>query len=192
MGMYGNDYGYAITRLVGTIVRESATNEPVIVHAISEDGMCHCQYLEDDVRTSFIHLDNLNLKPVSLGYVNNGGSATYMRRIPKRRDWKQGLRRENCMSSSGRNIGNFPYRYLRDSIINRFPTFQRAVAESVGKIRNGNIKHIAFHRHWAVKGGKNLYYKEELVGNIVFIDEQPTVELLENKWHLKEYLEEIL
>ena len=190
--MYGQDYAYANTRIMGTIVRVAATNEPVYVTAVGA-GVCSVGLICDMQNQFHIRLDDLNLKPLRLGYVNTAGEATYLQRIPKRKDWKQGLRRENCMSS-GRELFNFPMESLRDCVLSNYPLYKRAIQASMqeksartGKI--GRTKCIAFHRNWAISGGEVLLYKDHLqVGHIV----DGKYELLSQFTYLKESLEEII
>lgn len=158
--MYSNDYEYARTRLEGTIVRELKTGEPVYVHSISQEGVCSVAYLKSGelgIADSHIHLDDINCKPVPLGYVNTQARATYLMRMPLRRDWKQGLRAANCLSS-GRNVFNICNKALRNCIKNEYPSFKEVVAEMVeSQHKRTQIK--AFHRYWAVSSNGTLLYR---------------------------------
>jgi hypothetical protein len=158
--MYSNDYEYARTRLEGTIVRELKTGEPVYVHSISQEGVCLVAYLKNGdlgLADSHIHLDDINCKPVPLGYVNTHTRATYLMRMPLRRDWKQGLRAANCLSS-GRNVFNICNKALRNCIKNEYPSFKEVVAELIGTQHRG-MKIKAFHRHWAISSNGLLLYR---------------------------------
>lgn len=173
--MYGKDFAYANSRIQGTVVRLKKDNEPVYVQLVNNMGLCSVvaiegmdQHMEAAPGTSMtIRLDDLNLEPVPLGYVNTGGRALYLQRIPIRRGpGNQGLTQGNC-GSTGERLWRFPNKSLRQCIIGKYPSFDKAVEEAKVKTRNGNGKLIAFHRHWAV-GPDTLYYKNELlVGTIV-------------------------
>lgn len=184
--MYGIDFAYAGTRVQGTIVRIRETNEPVYVHIIGRDGNCLVSLVETLTVHIAVHLDELNLQPISLGYVNTAGQATYFQRIPKRKDWKQGLRAENCLSS-GRRLFDFPMESFRQAVKNEYPNYKRAL-EGI-KTKSSKTKTIAFHRSWAVTSNRELLYKNHLyVGDIV--DDQPV--LHPSYAYLKEFLAEVV
>jgi hypothetical protein len=186
--MYGKDYNYARTRIEGTIVRIRKTNEPVHVQNVSrQNGICSVSLITDaDGKMFPTNLDDLNVEPVPLGYVNNGGNAFYLQRIPNRRGPNnQGLNVRNCMSS-GPLLFEFPTKSLRQCIIGEYPKFDRAYEESNTKNKNGRYKIIAFHRHWAIKNGV-LMYKNKLEVGVV----KDGKAILSDKFHyLKEALEE--
>lgn len=187
--MYGKDFNYANSRICKTVVRLMKNNEPVYITYVSRDGLCTAEYLEkiNLGQEFFVHLDELNLEPVKLGYVNSQGLVTYLQRVPIRRGPNnQGLRRENCISS-GQNIFTLPNKALRQCIIGDYPSFANVLA-ALDKDKT-NRKSLAFHRHWAVYRGKALLYKNNLpVGSIV-----DGVAVLEDRFkHLKEYLGECL
>lgn len=168
--MYGKDYGYAKTRLEDTIVR--LDGKPVRVAEISErTGNCHAFPLDGSVPVS-TNVDALNLKPVPLGWCNTKYGATYLSRIPQRRDWRQGLRNASIHSS----MGNIPHSQpeLGNTIMGVYPTL-KLVLKNLGspktaknpfadnpklnrgpKVTNGIT---AFSRHWAISKDGFLYYK---------------------------------
>ncbi len=45
-----------------------------------------------------VKLEDLDLTPLRLGYVNYHGFSTYICRTPMRRDWRQGARSSNCVT----------------------------------------------------------------------------------------------
>lgn len=186
--MYGKDFGYASTRILNTIVR-LANGDPVYVMHMSLEGMCYVCPLEKEwviENCKQYDLDDLDLHPVPLGYVNSSGVATYLQRMPLRRDWKQGLRQENC-SSSNRRLYSLPMDAVKKCIIGDYPTFKRAYTDARKRSEN-TLKAIAWHRHWAVTSVGSIFYKNELVGET--INDQPT---LNDKYkYLKEYLSETL
>lgn len=199
--MYGKDYEYARTRLEGTIVRNAIDNEPLLVHAILNDGNCKVRFLKDmEGETIFdgfwpggyVRLSDLNLKPVPLGFVNSNGIASYLSRIPMRKDWKQGLRGANCGSTNLR-LDRIKAQDFRNCVLGDFPKFKTALEQVQNKptTRAGN-KVIAFHRHWALascQGKIFLYYKgTSIVGTV--IDGQPVLD--PSYTHLTEYLKEVV
>jgi hypothetical protein len=173
--MYGKDFQYASTRIENTIVRISETGEPVYVCAVDNaGGMCTvCNLTEmqgmrvDFGKTSLVSLDDLNVRPVKLGYVNFNAEAFYLERMPIRHGPNnQGLNVENCVSS-GPGLYNFPMKEFIRCIKGEYPDFKNAVEKSATKKRNGQSKTIAFDRYWAVFAGNKLLYKNhEVVGVI--------------------------
>lgn len=186
--MYGKDYSYAQTRIQGTVLRISKTNIPVYIVRVTNSGECLAIPIEqpwhDFEKAIRVHVDDLNMHPVPLGYVNCAGKATYLMRIPMRRDWKQGLRQENCWSS-GRPFGEISMSDIKNCIMNVYPTFSRAVKDiAVGK----HPKTLAWHRHWAVTtGGIVMYKNHEIVGKL---NDEGIVQLDSTYHYLREALEE--
>lgn len=176
--MYGKDFQYASTRIVNTIVRIAASGDPVYVHSVDRaNGLCQVTAIgklnaDNDFvggadKQLMITLDELNVQPVSLGYVNFNANAFYLERMPIRHGPNnQGLNNENC-NSTGPRLYGFPLKELVKCIKGDYPSFESAVKNTVAKKKTGNDKIIAFHRHWAVRGGVALLYKNLLlVGSI--------------------------
>lgn len=192
--MYGKDFAYASTRITNTIVRVLATNEPVLVLAVNRhSGACTLEYLvtpDGQDKRFILHMDELNVQPVRLGYVNLSGQAFYLERSPIRHGPNnQGLNRENCNSSRYR-IFDFPVEALRYCIMGIYPSYKKAVAGTAKPKRNGDPKTIAFNRHWAVRGGKTLLYRwDREVGSI---NKDGLPELSPSFSYLNECLAELL
>jgi len=187
--MYGNDFAYAQSRIQGTILRVKKTGEPVYVYIVNGGGQCSVTPIERDwggEATVTMHVDDLDMHPVPLGYVNSAGEATYLMRVPMRRDWKQGLRQENCWSS-GRRLNSIPMKDLKNCIIGRFPSFETALKDVVKSGEKAKNKIIAWHRHWAVSTDGRVFYKNhEQVGTIL----DGHVDLFPSHKYLAEVLEE--
>lgn len=190
--MYGKDYPYAQTRIQGTVLRIFKSGEPVYVYHVDAAGNCHVIPIEKDwndmANAVIVHVDDLDMHPVPLGYVNCAGEATYLMRIPMRRDWKQGLRQENCFSS-GRRFSQIPMKDVKQCIINKYPSFERALKDVNTGVSKGKVKLIAWNRHWAVNTLGQVFYKNrEPVGEI----KNDKVSLFSDYTYLKEVLQESL
>lgn len=163
--MYGADYAYANTRLQETIVY---TDEgvPVHVHRVREDGsadVCPVAALANPEyrRTP---LARLNVRPGRLGYINYNGSVSYVKRLPKRRDWRQGLRYNNITSSGPLSAHDIPLWNFDDMLRNRYPTF-RAVLSTID---GGDAQDMAWSRQWALTRDKRILYRGvDIVGKVV-------------------------
>jgi hypothetical protein len=147
-----------------------------------------------------VKISDLNLVPVSLGFVNVKGDVGYVSRKPIRRE-KQGLSRDSlCIKSrplNGKDEGNpFALRMgrqnnialdgepLAKTILGTFPN----LVEAVTSVRTGKTKASAFSRNWAI--GKDdvdlcLLYRGDVVG---FVGDT-SVKLLPEFSFLKESLE---
>ena len=190
--MYGKDYTYAQSRIQETIVRIAKTGEPVYVLRVELTGLCTVVPIEKDWgnpdNNILVPIDDLDLHPVPLGYINCRGQAVYTMRIPMRRDWKQGLRQQNCWSS-GPMLYQLPMSSLKNCIMNKYPTFERACKDVNVGVDRGRRKAIAWHRSWAVSTGGIVYYKNyEQVGSL----NDGEVQLFKSFSYLKEALLESL
>lgn len=178
--MYGKDYNYAGTRLAESIVRLASNGEPVYVHFIENNGNTQVTIMKDG-ENKFVHCDDLDCSPIRLGYVNHNNGASYIQRMPMRRDWKQGARNNNCVSSNIR-LNGIPYEQLRKTVLGEYPTFIQAATTN---------RRCAFARHWATHR-KVLLYKEQEVGSIETINGNKVPILKDEFKHLQEYLTELI
>lgn len=165
--MYGTDWEYANSRLEGTIVR--LEEEPVFVHHVGRGMKAEISTLIDLYNPFIVDANDLNLVPVPLGMCNFGGVARYLSRVPLRRDWRQGLRRENFVSSVGDHAA-IPPDVLAKVIKGEYPI----LAECLEQVKPGCS--VAWHRHWAITGEAQLRYKRDIVGTskggVLLLDKQ--------------------
>lgn len=140
--MYGDDYGYANSRLTGTIVRRG--KHPVTVLGVNNDGTVVAQTVITK-KDRICKLTDLNLASPELGMVNTPNGAVYMARKPMRRDWRQGVRRSSVTILSG-NVAEITDKLIYRAIRGRFPSLEDAIEDTMV----GDIS-VAFHRHWSVK-----------------------------------------
>lgn len=174
--MYGKDYNYAESRLVDSIVRIAKTNQPIMVQRVDAvTGTVSAIKLStrEDI---LVELDDLNLKPVPLGWCNTQRGATYLARIPKRRDWRQGIRAETCFSSQTRFV-NIQYADLAKCIMGEYPRLDEVLKAGVNRV-------VAWSRKWATDCKSVFFGNLGEVGTIV--DSTPV--LNENFLFLKESL----
>lgn len=149
--------GYARSRLNDTIITHN--DEPIHVidiHRVNNKFYVIALNLVtgDEVR---VLLDECNIKPVSLGYVNYNKSTFYSMRMPMRRDWRQGLRYINLVDVSGRQYNGIGYGVFVDTIMNNYPTFENALSKLT------NCTSIAFNRDFAISKTGDIEYKGVLV-----------------------------
>lgn len=157
--MYGNDFVYAASRLVDSIVRLSKSGEPIYIEHVDVDsGKVRARMVKNQNPIT-ASLDELNFKPVPLGWCNVPTGATYLARIPKRQDWRQGIRAQTCFSSMVR-FQNIPFASLAACIKGEYPKFKELIVKQ-WKVTT------AWSRKWA--SDSNLLYFGNLgeVGSIV-------------------------
>ncbi len=185
--MYGNDWSYARTRLEGTYVRYKG--EPVFISLIEGVDRCLIQKLLPNGtygNEEWVNLDELDLCPFSLGYMNYGKSALYVSRQPMRRDWKQGLRPENIVVTNNRGeLVSYKIRsvHFYEMLMGIYPSYEESLKLSK------NLSSISWHKHWCVEAGQVIRYRHnEIVGSIV-----KNVPVLDKSFdYLKESLQETL
>lgn len=149
---------YARTRLIETIVRYQG--RPVMVMNCEQNGeeiLVHFNEIMDDHPPDVRPLKEFDLDPVPLGYVNFSARATYVTRMPMRKDWRQGMRMSNIADVNGMNPTRMPFRVLGKTIMGDFPTFHRAL-EGVTR-KSKPAESMAFSRDFAVTSEGTLQYK---------------------------------
>lgn len=131
---------YAASRLVGTLVRYADTNDLALVADINDEFICSLQKLNGD--SDHVHIERLNLKPPRLGYINRNNDCLYLTRVPKRQDWKQGLRYENMLIVNDHNSQSSQYRYsdMVEMVKGNYPS----ISECFKKVSSGKRIAMAF------------------------------------------------
>lgn len=142
--MYGTDYEYADSRLSGSIVRVAKTGEPIYIESVDVVSGTAAGKLLRTSEAMSIHVGELNLKPVPLGWCNQARGATYLSRIPKRQDWKQGIRAQSCFSSVTQ-FGRITHKDLAECILGVYPTLGKLLGERWPRL-------TAWSRKWASDG----------------------------------------
>lgn len=159
---------YAASRLAGTII-QLPSGEPVTVsncEGRSAGILVHYNELINTMKDGRIRLKELDLTPVPLGFANTQQGVAYLARIPKRSDYRQGLRNSNYMSVYGVNHRTVPTASLYKTITNKYMDFE-PVLDEVTNIGTTT----AFNREFALaRVGddiKILYKWKGVVGDVV-------------------------
>lgn len=180
--MYDGDIEYASSRLDQSVVRH--LDVPVMVGPIDRDGSVSLTRLSDG-HNYVAKLEELNLIPVDLGYVNYDNAAHYVMRKPIRRDWRQGLRHNNMVVRNGVPAGTIPWSNIAKTINNEYPTFEDARLMMKGKRQ---LQSIAWCRDFCIYRGWEVVYCDDVVGKVI----EGKVVLNEGFTYLKEALAETL
>lgn len=150
---------YARTRLVETIIRYKGL--PVMVHDCQTSGkdilVFYTFISGDDDGIHQANLDEFNLDPVPLGYVNHKNYAHYLTRAPMRRDWRQGLRMMNMFDPDGANPRQLGWKAVAETIVGKFPSF----SNTIGRLQSNpeRSSKIAFNRDFSLDNKGVIEYK---------------------------------
>lgn len=144
---YKKDYSYADTRLSDTLVKTSE-GVPYFVFGVHSDGIA------EGITTPtgegwHLCLEELDMDPFKLGYINVRNGCTFSARIPARK-YKQGLRQNSIYFSYG--SVSVKSQQFADMLLNKYPNIG-FVAEQVS---NGESMMMGFSRHFAIKPKKHL------------------------------------
>ena len=151
MSLKYSDTVYAHERLAGTLVRHNDT--PVLVVEIISNGRALVQPAGGGKMYEVMDYKELDLTPVPLGNINTPeGEVSYIFRIPKRNDWRQGLRTNN-MGALGRKTGHNNGLVAR-LIRGIYPT----VMDCIESIFNEEASDRAFGRNFSIRKGRNDDY----------------------------------
>ena len=161
---------YAESRLAGTIVRKG--NSPFYVNRCFNNDrreiIVQGENMAERNANEEVKLSDLNIAAMPLGYINRGKKCYYISRIPKRRDWRQGLREGNAsMGMFGRLRFRDLGKSLTDMLRLNYPNFETCLK----RMRSGNYYSMAFSRVFALflyDGEENFFlkYKNKDVGMV--------------------------
>lgn len=192
MTLQYQDPEYACERLSGSIVRYGGA--PVYVDHIDNEG--YATIIPCGVQVPFVkHVEyqELDLTPVPLGNVNTPHGVVYASRVPKRRDWRQGLRENNLTVYGVVGFGDrlsLRGQAVTNTIMGIYPSFK----ESVEKVVCDEVVAVAFSRHFSVskgEGGLTLHYREKEVGTIeISVEGTPLHKWKEEYSYLQEMFQE--
>ena len=166
---------YANSRLAGTIVK--VDGEAVCVDTVNDDMECLVEFIDSgELRT--VPLNGLDLSPIKLGYVNTIGNCVYMQRIPRRDDWRQGLR-DNNVTYGG---------LLRSGVVQILKGTYPSLDEAAKRSEEEEYR-VAFSKEFCIDYVGNLRYKgRPSVGKY----KDGEVVLKKNFLHLEQVLGEVL
>jgi hypothetical protein len=180
---------YAHSRLAETIVRLGEL--PVYILSVVNDGnsiVVNYNNIMEDEPPKTAPLSDFNLDPVPLGYVNFKGKSTYLSRMPMRKDWRQGMRIINITDINGTNPHSMPYKVIGQTIIGKYPSFDRCIAALNRKVKPPNS--IAFSRDFAIhlEGGLIEYKGMIKVGKVDLSNGDVTIDS-KSSWVAEAFVE---
>lgn len=125
----------------------------------------------------------LDFNTLPVGYVfDEAGERCYYLVRSTVRQYSGGVSSRNLKSSTGgtRWLDLFPSRYIEMAILNMYPTFEEAVTH----VRNG-VERVPISRHYAIGNSAGYHYvynRDNLIGQIERIHEQPGVRLFDSQF----------
>lgn len=152
---------YAASRLIDTIIL--CDGAPVIVRNVEKSDagsgivVKYTEILDPTDRTKRADINQFDLNPVRLGYVNYRKDPVYLTRAPMRRDWRQGLRTMNIYDAHGNNPRMIPYHVIAQTIMNNYPTFESALNTLNSPLLGDGG--LAYHRDFSISHEGKLSYK---------------------------------
>ena len=177
---YEGDYMYARDKLIDSLVMHDG--KPVYIRHINvSDG--EVEYLFNN-KEGFCQVEDLDLTPVPLGFVNLRDECLYVSRRPARH-WKQGLR-DITINCVGHKVGIFSTD-LHNTIMNIYPSINLCEEYIINKEKHS----CAFSRKYCLEMGEeviNILRINTPVGEF----SNGNIFLYENYEFLREELEEIL
>ena len=159
--MYYTDVSYADGRLKDTIVNSKIG--PVYVKSVYSDSgidraLCDVIRLRN-LDENTIHLKEVDLTPVKLGWVNLRSNSVFATRKPVRA-WRQGLALSNISFIGEGGFMSFPLKEMFNTITNNYPTIEDCKV----KLKS-NVKRVAFSRSFALGKDGVLWYEGRVVGS---------------------------
>lgn len=160
---YGKDYAYADNRLRNTLI--SYKGYPLWVERINGHGYVMPRFIGTNQFNGLTpHIDECDVTPIPLGYVNKGNESVYLERIPSRL-YRQGLTRDS-LYSVGRDRVGLTSDELAKTLQNIYPSIETCIE----LITNFECMSWAFARKFSVVRYKansktiDLHYRGRKVG----------------------------
>lgn len=184
---YNSDPRYAHAKLAGSVVRYK--DDPVMVEAVHSHNDVSVYKVQGGMFSC--RLNDLNLEPVPLGYVNHSRGSTYTLRVPARY-WRQGLRDStlHVLGPTARRTSALSHSMVR-CIKNIYPT----IRDCVETVFVGEVLERAFCREFSIYGKvgqkkQHLMYKGMKVGHVEQDGDGFAFKFDEGKDYLEEILQE--
>jgi hypothetical protein len=190
--MYYDDPEYAAKRLNDTLVRLNTGEGFYVIRVCQDPELCSGPYGVYGRKLSggskeWFTLDNIDLTPVPLGFVNTTYGMVFVCRRPMRKDWKQGLSFNSMITYGPVASHDLSFELLQQTINNAYPTLERSVAELESK-----KKSMAFSRDFGLSKREDncihLIYRKYDVGTMA-----SSVPRLSPKYSfLQQHLDEVI
>jgi len=170
--MFNNDAEYARSRMVSSYMRGADQLYKIVDISSKDNKLDKAVILAIDHKRNQVQLSSKDLKFSigKLGYVNDAisGVATYLSRLPLRRDYRQGLRAYQLVSYRSGGSGTIGETWLEQNaksvyqcLENVFPSLPTVI--ELAEEYNGDI---AFNKSFALSSKFRLLYRGFVVGEL--------------------------
>lgn len=182
MGIVYDSAEYALSRLKNTFI----FYDNKVIEVVDNEG--DMIIAKDTTTNKKVEVDykELVIEPVKLGYVNVTNGVVHVARVPKRRDYRQGLSHNvlNIKVVGDAHIRYFNYAWLKGPILGKYPKFKTCLANVSSKKRSSQ----AFSREFCLVSKMGLvavvYKGYETIGTV----EGGCIKLYHEYHYLKERL----
>lgn len=184
---YGKDNDYAETRIRNTILKTVYNTVVLVENFDYDEGKFYCR---DLIATSGVYLDleELDMNPVELGFVNSPNSTDYITRMPVRH-YKQGLTAHSYKGKGFPHKNTFATTSMAMCILGIYPK----LIDCVESVSCGEAVSKGFSRNFSIlnTGEDNvLTFRGDYVGSVHFNSDNG---LLQNRLDKKyNFLQEML
>ena len=182
------DVGWVSTRIMGAWVVNKETGR--LVRVVDRLGATMFFCVDENNDEFRLTLKKLDLVPPPLGMIDFSTGGGYVTRLPKRNDWRQGIRRSNLRftrlgeTDGGRDVEFIPS--LNQAIQNQYLSVQDAVT-----LVQDKFQVRAISREFSLDDRGRLIYKNNL--NVGGINKEENGFNLHPKFHfLQEALNEVV
>jgi hypothetical protein len=121
--MYADDPDYASKRLNNTLVRLLNGDLFHVYRVAASDigaiGVSGTNYISGN--KMWVPLDDLDLEPIPLGFVNVDNNMVFTCRKPMRKDWRQGLSQNSLLTYGHISGHDLNFKLLVQPVTNQYP-----------------------------------------------------------------------
>jgi hypothetical protein len=189
---YSTDLSYANNRLTETVVLHK--DKPVWVSNVDIDsGIVFCVALPSNNRFE-VDLQELDLTPIELGFVNEQYNCYYLQRVPSRQ-WRQGLRASQITSVTGSYIRQYSITTSSgfvNMVLGKYPSPEECLESFINEEASSKAfsKHFGFSRSGRKDKSLDLMFRGVRVGIAKIGTSRIITELDKKFFYLDEFLEE--
>jgi hypothetical protein len=195
--LFNGDVKYAMSRLSNTWVRVKGKEQLFLVNRTTGGYDFNNTFvlgITDENLSEEIPLSQLEFEPGRLGYINTNNAdeiAPFVVRMPKRDDWRQGLRASQLLSSKAgvfssveENWFHNNIKQVKKTIFNKFPSLDKSLF-----LLEEYLQSCAISRNFLLNSSFKLFYKGHPVGKL---NAKQKIVLSNTNTFLKEELEKVV
>jgi hypothetical protein len=173
--MFNNDADYARSRIVASYMKGKEKHDglyKIVEIQAKGNDLKTAKILAYDSKNRQVGLtiDMLCFSPGKLGYINDwfSGTATFLSRLPIRRDFRQGLRASQLCSLRNGSSNSISDNWLEtniQSVSSCLCDTYSSLAQVIEKVEEANVD-MAFSKNFALSNKYKLLYKGFVIGDL--------------------------